>query len=115
MNEFFYEDTVSRTISSCSGWSCTNDCVGGPLAIWEPENIPATSTPYCTAFYAQIQASDAGVNQQIASSEKSASQQHLATSMMSMMGVTAAHPTTTGTPTTTATTTAKVVVPAATA
>jgi len=101
VNEFVFDATVTRTISSCSGWACTNACAGGPLSIWEPENLPPTATPYCTAFYDQIQASDANVNHQIATSEhsdaggQSQSQQHLATSMLSQMGVTALHPTTT--------------------
>ena len=87
------------------------------LRLCRAANAIAATLSAPRALRAQIAASDQTVNHQIATSEEqnsggdqSQSQQHLATSMLSQMGMTAMHPLTTASPAAT-----PVATPAATA
>jgi hypothetical protein len=41
MSAWYFSDTPSNTIESCTGWQCTLQCSGGP---WQPSNTPCAST-----------------------------------------------------------------------
>ena len=41
MSEWYFSNTPTNVIESCTGWDCTLQCSGGP---WQPSNTPCAST-----------------------------------------------------------------------
>jgi hypothetical protein len=41
MSEWYFSNTPTSVIESCTGWDCTLQCSGGP---WQPSNTPCAST-----------------------------------------------------------------------
>lgn len=58
--EWMESGVTWRNVSPCIGWACTSQCGSGPMVMWDPENVPATATPLCSAYYGAAEGNSGG-------------------------------------------------------